>query len=341
MAKNLGDKTLYILDQGAVVSKHHETLVVTFKGDELMRIPIKSLGTVVLLGKVQITTQAILALGESDIPISFHTQRGQFRSHCFPSYSKNVFLRMKVYDLSKDPDFCLSFSKKIVISKIRNGMALLQKYHLSGRSPFKFKNKRYFEKLLKKIEGACSIESLLGFEGQGADLYFQNFKYAFTETELFQKRTYFPSLDPINATLSFGYSMLAREIQSLLIGHGFDPYVGFYHKLKYGRASLALDLLEGYRHIVIDRLVLRLFNKNIFDREDFELKEDQGCYLKQENFKRFIEHYENHLNDEKHFYQGHLRSCRDIIRLNIEGFKKSVSLDHVEYKPYIYEKKVS
>ena len=341
MARSLGDKTLYILDQGAVVNKDQETLVVTFKGDEVVKVPIKSLGAVVLLGSIQITTQAILALSESDVSISFHTQRGQFRSHCFPSYSKNVFLRMNVYDLSKDQDFCLRFSKKIVKSKIKNGLALLEKYHLSNRSQFNFLNRLQIEKVLQKIEDSTSIESLLGFEGHGADLYFQNFKYAFTNPDIFKGRKYFPSLDPINATLSFGYSMLAREIQSLLIGHGFDPYVGFYHKLKYGRASLALDLLEEYRHIVVDRLVLRLFNKNIFDIEDFEFKEDQGCYLKKENFKRFIEHYENYFNGEKHFYQGHLKSFRDIIRLNIESFKKSIGSDHIEYEPYIYEKKAS
>ena len=159
--------------------------------------------------------------------------------------------------------------------------------------------------------------------------------------ELFQGRKYFPSPDPINASLSFGYSMLAREIQSLLMSHGFDPYVGLYHKLKYGRASLALDLLEEYRHIVIDRLVLRLFNKNIFDNEDFESKENQGCYLKKENLKRFIEHYENYLNKEKYLYQGHLKNFRDIIRSNIEDFKKSISSDHVEYEPYVYQKKAS
>ncbi len=340
MARSLANKTLYVLDQGAVISKQHEVLLVTLEDQELMKIPIKSLGALVLLGPIQITTQAILACGQSDIPISFHTQRGHFRSYCFPSSSKNVFLRMNVYDLSRDQDFCLKFSKKIVASKIKNGVALLQKYHLSNRSQFKLNHKRSFEKILKKIEGAPSIESLLGLEGHGADLYFQNFKYALKDPNLFRGRKYFPSSDPINATLSFGYSMLAREIQALLMGHGFDPYVGFYHKLKYGRASLALDLVEEYRHIVIDRLILRLFNKNIFDNEDFEFKKDQSCYLKKENFKRFIEHYENDLNKKKHWHQGKFKSFREIVRLSIELFKKSINHSHIEYKPYIYEKKV-
>ena len=339
MARSLTDKTLYILDQGAVISKKHDLLLITLQDQELMQIPIKSVGALVLLGPIQITTQAILACGQSDIPISFHTQQGHFRSYCFPSSSKNVFLRMKVYDLSKDHDFCLKFSKKTVASKIKNGIELLQRYHLSNRSHFKFLNKRQMEKVLQKIEDTTSIESLLGLEGHGADLYFQNFKNALTDPNLFNGRKYFPSPDPINATLSFGYSMLAREIQALLMGHGFDPYVGFYHKLKYGRASLALDLVEGYRHIVIDRLILRLFNKNIFDSEDFEYKEDQGCYLKKENFKRFIEHYENDLNEKKHWYQGKFKSFREIIRSNIDLFKRSINSNDVTYQSYIYEKK--
>ena len=105
MARSLADKTLYILDQGAVISKKHEVLLVTIQDQELMQVPIKSLGALVLLGPIQITTQAILACGKSDIPISFHTQQGHFRSYCFPSSSKNVFLRMNVYDLSKGSRF--------------------------------------------------------------------------------------------------------------------------------------------------------------------------------------------------------------------------------------------
>ena len=341
MARSLTDNTLYILEQGAEVSKSQETLIVKYQSRENVKIPIKSLGSVILLGPIQITTQAILALGKSGISISFHTKRGHFRSYCFPSSSKNVFLRINAYDLSKDQNFCLKFSKKIIKSKIQNGMALLQRYHLSNRSQLKFFNKARLEKVLKKIENSSSIESLLGFEGHGADLHFQNFKYAFTNPDLFNQRAYFPSPDPVNATLSFGYSMLAREIQSLLMSHGFDPYVGFYHKLKYGRASLALDLVEGYRHIVIDRLVLRLFNKHIFDNEDFESQENQGCYLKRGNFKRFIEHYENDLNKKKHWHQGKLKSFREIIRSDIEVFKKTISSKNIEYEPYIYERKAS
>ena len=336
MGRSLNDRTLYILEQGAVVSKKEETLLVTLKGKEVLQVPIKSLGALLLFGKVQITTQAVLALSDSDVAVSFHTKRGQFRSYCSPAYSKNILLRINIYSLSRDQDFCLNFAKKIIISKIKNSISLLQRYHLSGRSSFKFLNKGYLEKILHKINTISSSESLLGLEGQGADLYFQNFRNCFSNSNLFKGRKYFPSPDPVNASLSFGYSMLSREIQSLLMAHGFDPYVGFYHKIKYGRASLAVDLLETYRHIVIDRLVLRLFNKNIFDQNDFELKKPNDCYLKRGNLKRFIEHYENHLNEKKNWYQGKLKSFRDIIRSNVESFKRSI-VSEFEYEPYIYQ----
>ncbi len=335
MGKSLESKTLYVLEQGSIVSKHKDILVVASGGQEITKIPIKSLGAVVLFGPIQITTQAILALSESDIAISFHTVRGQFRTYCSPAYSKNVLLRMELYKISSNKEICLMFSKKMVTSKIKNGMSLLQKYHLSSRSKFNFKNKSQFEKILLKIDGCTSLESLLGFEGQGASLYFDSFKCCFKESYLFNGRKYFPSPDPVNASLSFGYSMLSREIQSLLIAHGFDPYVGIYHKLKYGRASLALDLMEEYRHIIVDRLVLRLFNKNIFDKDDFFESSNEGVFLKKENIKRFIEHYENFLNKKKHLYQGKIKSYREIIRLKVEEFKRIVGVEF-NYEPYLY-----
>jgi CRISPR-associated protein Cas1 len=144
-----------------------------------------------------------------------------------------------------------------------------------------------------------------GYEGAAAKLYFQEFSKCLLHGRVFPGRKYHPSTDPVNALLSFGYSFVAREIEATLEACGLDPYIGFFHEVTYGRASLSLDLMEEFRHPLVDRLVLRIFNKKMLDDNDFEEKDMGGqMYLKKESLKIFIRQYEEWCNKKNRTWTG-------------------------------------
>ena len=309
---------VYVLDHGCQINKEGETICVTSSGELLYKLPFADVTSIAIFGFAQITTQALLAASDSSIPITFHTEKGQFRAFCLPAYSKNVFLRVSQFKLYEDQEFRLNFAKKII----------------SANSDFEFGvMEERIRNAARNLLKAEDLSLLLGHEGNSAKLYFSCFQNCLTKSVDFKGRQYFPSPDLINASLSFGYSMLAKEIQSYLYIHGPDPFIGFFHQLVYGRASLALDLIEEFRHIVIDRLVLNLFNKSIHSEDDFEKSNDGGFYLKKPNLKRYLSAYEDYLNQTTYPFDGKKIIFRELLKKQVEKFKNSVE-NKTEYQPY-------
>jgi CRISPR-associated protein Cas1 len=174
--------------------------------------------------------------------------------------------------------------------------------------------------LIEKVRTAESVESLLGFEGSAAAVYYRQFGRMLT-TVPFPGRKKHPSTDPANALLSLGYVLLGNEIAALLEARGFDPAVGFLHGLRYGRSSLALDVVEVFRQPVIDRLTLRLLNRRQLTPADFEGGE-AGMRLGAEAFKRYLAFYEDHLRAESEG-QG-TPTWRERLQAQADGVKEMV-----------------
>ena len=151
-----------------------------------------------------------------------------------------------------------------------------QKHHPQSFSQDELKQ---LEILSQQSTTATTNETLLGIEGAAAAAYFKLFGRMLKPPWKFEGRNRRPPKDPVNAVLSYGYVIIGSQIQSLLDGAGFDPYLGFYHATVYGRPSLALDLLEEFRHVLVDRLALNLFNLGILNEEDFYVPPEGGVYL--------------------------------------------------------------
>ena len=144
-----------------------------------------------------------------------------------------------------------------------------------------------------------------------------------------------PPKDPVNAVLSFGYVIVGNEIRSLLDGIGFDPFIGYYHKIDYGRPSLALDLLEEFRHSLVDRLMLQLFNQKVFTEDDFTATSRDGVYLDREGKKKFFLAYERYLGDygDDENRSQSVGSFRKIFKLQAHQLAKAIQED-VAYEPF-------
>jgi CRISPR-associated protein Cas1 len=290
---------LYVTEQAAYIRKKGPHIQVVKDEAIIADLAIKEVQGLVLFGGVHPTTDALLALLDAGADIAFMTQNGHFKGKIVSSTGKNSVLRVKQYAALGDLPRKLAMARQYVAAKILNGCDVLHDYHRNANNPFEFNEREQLNGLAEKALKAESFQSLRGFEGAAARIYFGNFAKCLLHGRVFPGRKFHPSTDPVNALLSFGYSFIAREIQALLDALGLDPYIGFFHEVTYGRASLSLDLMEEFRHPMVDRLTLKLFNKNMLGDSDFEKDAADGqVYLKKESLKIFIRHYEEWANEK-------------------------------------------
>ncbi len=288
---------LYLVEQGTVLRKTSRRLTVEKDGEVLLEIPEFKLEKIFIFGNVQISTQALKFLLTTGIDVSFFTLSGKFLGRLVSGISKNIPLRLAQYEKSQDKRFALSFSSLILEAKINNYRAFLQKYQRNHPEvDFSEPLKRLLE-LREEIKRKESISSLRGVEGRCSAVYFKTYGKMFRKELRFEKRTRRPPRDPVNALLSFGYTLLTNEMTSILLAHGFDPQIGYLHSISYGRPALSLDLIEEFRTPLIERMVLEIINKGVIKKDDFERKEE-GIRLKEKAIKEFLTHYERRMLTE-------------------------------------------
>ncbi len=327
---------LYITEQGAYLRKKGNTIRLEKSGEKILEMPIKEVHLLLLFGKVQISVQAMLALLYQGCDISMMTSDGHFRGRVQSALGKNSELRRLQHEKTKDIKYTLEFTKKVSSAKISNGMKLLKDFHYNKNNPVNIDCFDKLQEYIEKISNAESIEEIRGYEGNAAKIYFrEGISECLINKMGFNTRQYFPSPDPVNALLSFGYSFISREMQGILDAFGLDPYIGFFHQIKYGRASLSLDMIEEFRHCYIDRLILKLVNKKILDEDDFYYNEKRGgCYLKKDALKVFIKHFEEYADKENVSYGEGKFSFRKILWKQAEKMKESLE-KNVPYQPYV------
>ena len=258
----------------------------------LLEIPCADIDQVMLFGNVQVTTQAIQELLQHGIELAIFTFSGKLLGQITPPKTKNIILRIDQFKRFQDPQFCIDLAKQFVVRKIDAMLSVLKAHQSNYPDAFRSDELSQLVNLAKQASNADNSNSLLGFEGTATSQYFKLFGTMLKHPWEFNGRNRRPPKDPVNAVLSFGYVLVGAEIQSLLDGVGFDPYLGFYHRLRYGRPSLALDLLEEFRHNLVDRLALNLFNLGILKEEDFDRLSNSGVYLGTSGKKKFFVHYE-------------------------------------------------
>lgn len=330
---------LYVTEQGAHIAKKGSHIEVQKDGERLADMAIKDVDALIVFGGVHPTTDALLALLSAGADVAFLTAGGHFKGRAVSATGKNSLLRIAQYDTLSNVQTRFDIARRYVAAKIRNGMDVLSDYHTNGKNPFSWngEKERLEECAHNALFKATSLESLRGYEGTGARIYFACFSRCLTHGREFPGRKYHPSTDPVNALMSFGYSFLARELQAVLDSLGLDPYIGFFHEVTYGRASLSLDLMEEFRHPFIDRLVLKLFNRRMVSDDDFETRgESPQVYLKKESLRVFIRHYEEWANEKNRTWENDREmSWRKILWKQGERLRKAIE-EGVPYTPYAW-----
>ncbi len=261
---------VYVQEHGATVSKSGGELVIKNKEGIVSKARLVSTSQLSVFGNVQVTAQALNELCNLDIPICHFSYGGWFLGLTHGMGHKNVELRRKQFSIAENPDSAMKLSRAFINGKIRNCRTLLRRNNPD--SP-----KKALDELAKYADyalDATTSEELLGIEGNAARIYFMHFNGMLkSETGIstfnFQERNRRPPRDPINALLSYAYALTAKDFTVTLLATGFDPYLGFYHAPRYGKPSLALDLMEEFRPLISDSVVLTLINNQEVSSEDF------------------------------------------------------------------------
>ena len=241
--------TLYISTQGSYLRKERETLVVQSDGQTIGQLPIHTIGNIVCFGRVMVSPSFMGACGERGISLSFMTEYGRFLSRIQGPQSGNVLLRRTQYRRA-DSDF-MDISRVMIGAKIANSRQLYLR-HQRNHGPCESSDKIVVRlaHLLQKVGKETNLDKLRGFEGEAAQVYFSGFcrliRHGVQGKFSFEGRNKRPPKDPVNALMSFSYSLLTHEIASAQQGVGLDPYVGFIHRDRPGRLSMALDMWRNF-----------------------------------------------------------------------------------------------
>ena len=307
-------KPLYLNTQGLSLGKSGDVLQAKEKGKLIQEFRLNDVSQVNVMGSIQVTTQAIQSLLQAEVPLVYFSYGGWFHGMTQGVGLKNIMWRREQFRCADRPEFCLRLARKLVSAKIQNQRTLLMRNHIEPPTAA-----LQFIKTLKwESERAESLPSLLGIEGLAARIYFQHFDgmiktdrdtvgHSKQAQDLnngtgdkwlqfnFDGRNRRPPRDPINALLSLGYSLLSKDLTIICAGVGLDPYLGYYHQPRFGRPSLALDLMEPFRPLVVDSTVITAINNRMVTPEHFVAAGD-AVALTAEGRKAFFRAYEQRMD---------------------------------------------
>ena len=304
---------LYVQSSTARIGKRGDELVVEEKDGGKVFAKLAFLSHVALFGAAQISTQAVQELCGRGVPIAYHSSGGWLYGLTVGMTHKNVDLRRQQYRTAEDPPASLAIARELVATKIRNCRTLLRR-NGHDLDPYDLAQMKHFAEQAARTPSA---QILLGIEGNAARIYFSNFpkmlRVASVAAFDMDGRNRRPPTDPVNAMLSLGYALLAKDMAVTLLRVGFDPFLGFYHRPRYGRPALALDLMEEFRPLIVDSVVLSCANGNAFNASDF-IRRGVAIGLTSQARARFIAAYERRMEEEvTHPVFGYRLSYRRVL----------------------------
>jgi CRISP-associated protein Cas1 len=327
--------TLYLSEQQSIVKKRDGYLIIQYAEPNRPKaeIPLIKVSQVVVAGDVTVTTPAIHTLLEAGIEICFLSMYGQFRGRLSPPLAKNAALRRTQHRAHTDPQRALQVAQVCVKGKLENMRTLLLRSNRQLQDDQIAAAATSIQNMIRTVPRTTRVGSLLGIEGNGSAAYFSVFGKLLRGSLTFTRRRRRPPTDPVNAMLSLGYTLLQHQVSAAIQIVGFDPYVGFLHQPRYGRPALALDLMEEFRPIIADSVVLNIVNHRILTEQDF--KEELGVvHLKPEARKKFYLKFEERLQEElQHPYFEYRTSYRRCIELQARLLGKWLTDEIPVYPP--------
>ncbi|MFW6296574.1 MAG: type I-D CRISPR-associated endonuclease Cas1d [Halothece sp.] len=286
--------TVYVTQEDAFVGKIDERLHVKVNKERLLDVPLIKVDGVVLLGRATVSPAVVTELLERHIPLSFLTHNGRYLGRLEPELTKNLFVRKAQWLAAGESPQAVHLVRGFVRGKLKNYRNVLLRRARESSNVNLTAGLKKLDHALTPIETTGTINSLRGLEGAGSAAYFGCFNTLIKNSQFqFTARSRRPPTDPVNSLLSLGYALLRHDIQSAVNIVGFDPYLGYLHVERYGRPSLALDLMEEFRPLVVDAVVLKVLNQSLLTPNDFICEPlSNAVSLTKEGLKIFLRLYE-------------------------------------------------
>jgi CRISPR-associated protein Cas1 len=326
---------IYVTEQGALLAKTGQRLLVKKGKETLLDIPAIEVSQVVAFGSVSITPATVSFLLGKGIDVAFLTQTGRYKGRLQPEFSKKVSLRQQQFARAADGDFCLEVARAIVMGKIANARTICMRRNREFGDDKIAGVVRRLERARRKAAKAGSIDAVRGQEGAAGAAYYEAFgRMIKAEGFSFEKRTKRPPKDTVNALLSLGYTLLHNNVYAMINVVGLDPYQGFFHAVRQGHPTLASDLSEEFRAIVVDSVVLSVINKGVIKPGDFRPSKG-GIYLTKDGLKKFVGQYEGRMSSKvMHPYFKERMSYMQCIERQVRFFSWVLTGREEEYRPF-------
>lgn len=297
--------TLYITNPDIKLGRDGLTIVAWIEDKKVSQFPIHNFRDIICFNYTGVSSGLLELCAEKGISITFLSRTGRFRGKFYGPVKGNVLLRKEQYRISEDKEESLIYSKIFILAKIQNSIRVLDRFireHPDHKRIEEIRDSK--NKLKESKENAVNVknsEQLLGIEGDASREYFSVFDHLILKNKdifEFKGRSRRPPLDRVNALLSLSYSFIRVRVESALESVGLDPYIGYYHRDRSGRCSLALDLMEELRAYMGDRFVLTLINNAQIDKKDFYVKENGAILFTDDGFKKFIDLWNQRMQEK-------------------------------------------
>lgn len=329
--------TVYISTDDAFIGKTDERLRVRANKETLLDVPMIKVDGVVVMGRATVSPAALTELLQRKIPLSFMTGTGRFLGRLEPELNKNIFVRAAQWQAAGESEQACHAVRGFIRGKLKSYRNLLLRAQREGNAEVGEGIVR-LEQAIAPLDKTTSIDSLRGLEGAGSAAYFNHFNRLIRNDHFsFTTRRRRPPTDPINSLLSFGYSLLTHDIQGSINIVGFDPYLGYLHTQRYGRPSLALDLMEEFRPLVVDAMVLAAVNRKALTPDDFSAEPLSGAVsLTDEGRRIFLRLYEQKKQSVfKHPVMGRQCSYQEAFEIQARLLAKYLMGETEQYPPLV------
>lgn len=329
---------LYVCEQGATIGITENRFQVKYKDGMVKSIPAETLEVIEVFGKIQITTQCVTECLKRGVNILFYSTQGAYFGRLISTNHVNVQRQRMQEKVTEDKQFRLDFSRCIINAKIRNQIVVLRRYARNRENDIR-RAVIEMQNMYRKLETAQSIEQLMGYEGTVAKIYFRELGRLIDPAFAFAGRNRRPPRDPFNSVISLGYSIILNELYGKIEGKGLNPYFGVMHSDREKHPTLASDLMEEWRAVLIDSVALSMLNGHELQREDFYSGTDQpGVFLTKEGFKKYVQKLESKFRTESRYltYIDYSVSFRRAMDLQINQFIRAIEeRDVQQYTPVL------
>ncbi|PFC74954.1 type I-C CRISPR-associated endonuclease Cas1c [Bacillus cereus] len=337
--------TLFITQPDVYLSLDGDNIVLLKEKEKIGRLPLHNLESIVSFGYTGTSPALMGYCAEKNISLVFLTMYGQFRARVIGKSKGNVILRKKQYRISEDEVISANIACNFIVGKIYNNKWIIER--MTRDYPLRidvdqFKAiSQHLSSIILEVRECEDLERLRGLEGQAATSYNKLFNQMILQQKedfYFNRRSRRPPLDNVNAMLSFAYTLLANDMTSALEAVGLDAYVGFLHRDRPGRVSLALDVIEELRGVYADKFVLSLINKRVINKGDFFQKENGAVIMTDEARKKFITAWQNKKQEKiTHPYLGEKISWGLVPHAQALLLARYLRNDLDEYPPFLWK----